>query len=116
MRKPKRRFYYEKGFIVCSFGGDRLITRQEIAAIMYRVYTFMGLDENISFGQAAASYADAADVASWAADYVEWSRATGLFIGDEYGKFNPVKNCTRAEFAQLLVRFDEGIYDSTLNS
>ena len=97
---------YEDG----SFGGERLITRQEIATIMYRVYTFMDLPAGTTFGQAAPAYTDAADVASWAKNNVEWARTTGLFIGDEYGKFNPLKNCTRAEFAQLLVRYDEGVY------
>ncbi|MBQ7035056.1 MAG: S-layer homology domain-containing protein [Clostridia bacterium] len=99
---------YEDG----TFRGDNNITRQEIAVLMSRIakYAEEIIGDQLIFGEAAENYNDAADVADWAAEYVEWSRASGLIIGDENGNFNPDANATRAEFAQLLVRYDEATF------
>jgi hypothetical protein len=93
-----------------NFGGSRLITRQEIAALIYRISMFIEENEGneLNFSSPSISrYTDMNKVASWAKNSVEWARATGLFSGDDKGRFNPSNNCTRAEFALVAVRFHE---------
>lgn len=94
---------YEDG----TFKGDNLITRQEIAALLYRFSDLLS-DTIPSYGDPVDGYNDAEDVAEWAVPYVEWCAETGLFQGDSDQNFNPQKNATRAEFAQLMLRFDNG--------
>lgn len=105
-------FGFINGYEDGSFRGDQLITRQEIAAILYRfnAYIEADLDEVLTFGPSVAAYADADKVAEWAETYVAWAAETGLFQGDLAGNFNPAKNATRAEFAQLMLRYDGGKY------
>ncbi len=100
---------YEDG----TFQGDRLITRQEIAAVMYRFTAYVEADfgSSFTFGPSVSGYRDAENIAPWAKVYVAWAAETGLFQGDHVGNFNPAENATRAEFAQLLVRFDTARYN-----
>ena len=95
------------GYLDGSFGGEGLITREQLAAMMERVVAVI---ENIngetydSFGTPVAAYTDAASVSEWAAANVEWVRTTGLMNGDTYGNFNPQGNATRAQIAALMMR------------
>ena len=103
-------FGFINGYEDGTFRGDQLITRQEIAAILYRFNTYIEADMEavLTFGTPVDAYADADKVAEWAEPYVAWAAESGLFQGDLAGNFNPAKNATRAEFAQLMYRYDGG--------
>ncbi|MBQ7089747.1 MAG: S-layer homology domain-containing protein [Clostridia bacterium] len=105
-------FGFINGYGDGSFRGDQLITRQEIAAILYRfnAYVEADMEEVFTFGTPVDAYADADKIANWAEPYVEWAAETGLFQGDPAGNFNPEQKASRAEFAQLMLRYDTGRY------
>ena len=51
------------------------------------------------------------DASSWAKDYLEWGKKTGLMVGDDKGNLMPRKFLTREEFITVMNRF----YDKYFN-
>lgn len=73
------------------------ITRQEAFAVLARAYKLSGTG-SVS---ALSSFADAADVASWAQGDVAALVSKGYVAGNN-GRLNPTDYITRAEFAQIM--------------
>ena len=82
------------------FRPDDRITREEMAVIIAKTYSFAG-------GQAAsggaARFADADSISSWAYASVD-ATAAGLISGMTADTFAPAENATRAQAASLLQR------------
>lgn len=93
---------YEDG----RFGPNDNVTREQIAAILYRYAAYKGYDTSLAGN--IASFSDAAKVSSWATDAIAWAVGEGLMNGDN-GALKPQGNATRAEIATLLTRFCENI-------
>ena len=86
-----------------TFGPDREITRQELAAMTarYLKYAWVTLpDEN----EAPRSFLDSEKIEPWAADSFEEMRRIGLLRGDPQGRANPESTATRAETATMTAR------------
>lgn len=88
-----------------TFEPNSNITREQIAAILYRYAIYKGMDavnlsENLGF-------ADADDISSYAISAMNWAVGTGLIKGYENNTVRPLNNATRAEAATLLQRFLE---------
>lgn len=92
------------GYSAEAFGPDDPITREQLAAILYRYGAYKGYDmqESASF----ADFRDADDVHDWAAPYISWAVGTKLLVGDN-NRLLPQDSATRAEVAALLMRFIE---------
>ena len=87
-----------------TFGGDKNITREEMATLIKRfVEAYRGSTANITFGK-AATFKDFSKVSGWAKSNVEWVGKVGLFQGDTYKNYNPQSNATRAEIAVVIYR------------
>ncbi|MBR2013675.1 MAG: S-layer homology domain-containing protein [Clostridia bacterium] len=87
-----------------TFGGDKNITREEMATLIKRfVEAYRGSTANITFGN-AATFNDFSKVSGWAKSNVEWVGKVGLFQGDTYKNYNPQSNATRAEIAVVIYR------------
>lgn len=87
-----------------TFGGDKNITREEMATLIKRfVEAYRGSTANITFGN-AATFKDFSKVSGWAKSNVEWVGKVGLFQGDTEKKYNPQSNATRAEIAVVIYR------------
>ena len=71
-----------------TFGPNDDITREQLAAILYR-------------------YADANQVSGYAADAMSWANAAGLITGVTADTLVPQGHATRAEVAVILTRFCE---------
>ena len=99
---------YENGLVSGrddgSFDGSAGVTRQELAVMLWRCARLNGEAEPA--GDLSA-FSDAGNVSAWARDGVTWAVSRGLLRGSE-GKLNPRANVTRAETAQILLRFLEG--------
>lgn len=91
---------YEDG----SFRPDQPITREQLAAVLYRYAMSRGVDVTAS-GDLAA-YADAGSVSSWAADAMRWATGAGVLSGTANG-LEPQGTATRAQAAAMLVRFTD---------
>lgn len=82
------------------------VTRQEIAAILYRYAEKMGCD----MSQAAdlSGFTDSASVAAWGRQAVAWAVGVGIVKGNN-GALRPTGDATRAEVAAMFHRFDSWI-------
>ena len=107
--------YYEKairwaaankivtGYDAAHFGPDDALTREQLAAILYRYAEAMGYD--VSSGLSHTLYADAAEVSGYAQTAVDWAIAEGFLKGKDGWKLCPKAAATRAEMAAILTRF-----------
>lgn len=93
---------YEDG----RFGPNDNVTREQIAAILYRYAAYKEYDTTLAGN--IASFSDAAKVSSWANSAIAWAVGEGLINGDN-GALKPQGNATRAEIATLLTRFAQNI-------
>lgn len=93
------------GFTDGRFQPDTLITRQQLAAILYRYDTYRG---HTPQGSAALDgYADAASVESWAAEAMSWANSNGLVTGVTPTTLVPNGTATRAQVAVILSRYTD---------
>lgn len=111
--------YYEKaitwaaengivsGFSADTFGPDQNITREQMAAILYRYATYKKYD--VSTAGDLSKFPDADKVSSYAVDAMKWANAAGLINGSNDGKLYPAGNATRAQVAAILTRFCKNI-------
>ena len=85
------------------FGTEDPITREQLAAILYRYAEYAQRDTSARGD--LSGYTDGAQVSSWARDAVEWAAGTGLLTGKGAGVLDPGGTATRAEVATMLMRF-----------
>lgn len=88
-----------------TFSPDGSVTRQELAKIL-NLYAAQAVEKPSlrSRVDKLAGYPDAADVSSWAGEYMNWAAASE-FIGSDGGKLNPKGTVTRAQAAAILCRY-----------
>lgn len=93
------------GISETEFAPDANITREQIAAILFRYAQFKGMDavtleENLHFD-------DSNEISEYAVSAMNWAVGTGLLKGKTDSTLNPLDNATRAEIAAILHRFIE---------
>ena len=92
-------------------GGGRFapnvnITRQEMAAILYRFAETQGRDMALA-SSVNLDFPDTNLIHDWAEDAINWAVYSGIMRGTDLGTLNPRGNATRAEAATVLMRFTE---------
>ncbi len=85
------------------FGVNDSVTRQQLAAILYRYASLKGAD--VSASSDISVYADHDKTASWAKAPVSWAVAKGIINGTSRGRLAPAGTATRAQAASILMRF-----------
>lgn len=85
-----------------TFRPQLSITREQMAAILYRYARYKGL--NVSLAGDLSSFSDAGTVSAYAVDAMRWAVAVGLING-ENGRLNPGGAATRAQVAAIFQRF-----------
>nr|MCR4963639.1 S-layer homology domain-containing protein [Bacillota bacterium] len=88
-----------------KFGSDDNITREQLAAILYRFAKAQGYD--VSQTADLSGYGDAGQVDGWAQQAMAWACGSGLIQGDEQHNLLPSQGATRAQVAAILMRFVE---------
>jgi hypothetical protein len=91
------------GYSETKFAPNEEITREQLAAILYRYAQFKGQD--VSAKGDLSSFADGAKASGWATEAMQWAVGAGLLNGNEQGKLVPTAGATRAEVAMILMRF-----------
>ena len=91
------------GYSNGSFGPNDTITREQMAAILYRYARYKGYD--LSARADLGSYSDAVQVSSYAADAMGWAVGSGLITGTSGTTLSPAGSATRAQAAVILARF-----------
>ncbi len=91
------------GYSTGNFQPNDGITREQLAAILYRYAQYRGYSTSATaeLGQ----FGDAASVSKYAADSMRWAVGQGLISGTNRGLLNPAGGATRAEAASILMRF-----------
>ena len=92
------------GYSDTQFAPNMEITREQLAAILYRFAQFKGYD--VSIKGELNSFGDGAQVSDWAKEAMLWAVGVGIINGDN-GNLKPQGNATRAEVAIMLMRFIE---------
>ena len=114
--------YYEKpiiwaaeneivgGYSASTFDPDGAITREQLAAILYRHAKFCGYD--VTTSAEIDKFSDAGTVSSYALTAMKWASAEGLINGSG-SKLDPQGSATRAQVAAILTRFCKRFVDKT---
>ncbi len=95
------------GITETTFAPDQAITREQMAAILYRYAQYKGYD--VTANNDLSSYTDASQISAYATTAMQWANAEGLITGNTDTTINPTGNATRAEVATILMRFCENI-------
>lgn len=90
-----------------QFAPNNAITREQMAAILYRYAQFKGYD--VSAKADLSVYTDAAQVSTYATDAMAWANGAQLITGTSATTLTPAGNATRAQVATILMRFCENI-------
>jgi len=93
------------GYDAAHFGPNDCITREQLAAILYRYAVIKGYD--VSAQSSLEGFADASRISDWALDAVKWAVAEGFLSGVTDTKLDPRGSATRAQVAAILMRFME---------
>lgn len=80
------------------FGSNDPVTREQIAAILWRY------DGSPAAGR-GTDFADESSIASYAGQAVDWARAEGIISGMDGNRFVPQGQATRAQVAVILHRY-----------
>lgn len=91
------------GVTVDSFAPESYVTREQIAAMIYRYAQYRGTD--ISSSETLGAYSDAADISGWAQPAVKWAVGRGVMSGMTDSTIRPGNTATRAQVAAMLMRF-----------
>lgn len=90
-----------------KFGPNDKVTREQLAAILYRYAQYKKYD--VSGANSLDGYTDAQSVSSYAVPALQWANAAGIVTGKSGSKLDPKGNATRAEVAAMLMRFCENV-------
>lgn len=91
-----------------KFGPTDAITREQLAAILYRYAQFKGVDTANS-GVSLDAFDDDASVSTYAHPAMQWSIANKIVTGVTTTTLAPKGMATRAQAAAMLMRFCENI-------
>ena len=95
------------GTSATTFSPDGVITREQMAAILYRYAQHKGYD--VTAKADLSMFTDAAQVSTYATDAMAWANASGLISGTSATTLSPAGSATRAQVATILMRFCENI-------
>ncbi|MGM9622561.1 MAG: S-layer homology domain-containing protein, partial [Butyricicoccus porcorum] len=90
-----------------KFSPNASVTREQAAALMKKVAEKMGKDTSARAD--LSKYTDANRVSDWAKDAVSWAAASDIMTGTGTTTLSPRSNATRAQVAQIMMRFCEAV-------
>ncbi|MEG1858429.1 MAG: S-layer homology domain-containing protein, partial [Pseudoflavonifractor sp.] len=90
-----------KGYSSGRFGPDDLISREQLAAILYRYAQFKKMDASVKGN--LSKFSD--QPSEWSAESVGWTVGAGIISGKGNGILDPMGKATRAETAKILTNF-----------
>lgn len=100
----------EKNKIVSGMGGGKFmpgrnITREQLAAMLFRYAQYKGLDT--SKRGDLSGYKDTSSISSFAGTAMAWAVGEGIINGMDSTTLSPKGNATRAQTAVMLKKFSE---------
>lgn len=92
-----------------KFGPNDKVTREQLAAILYRYAQYKKYDVSVGEDTNILSYNDAQSISSYAIPAIQWACGAGVVTGKSGSKLDPKGYATRAEVAAMLMRFCENV-------
>ncbi len=86
------------------FDPDGILTREQLALLLYNYALYMKLDVTVTSSGALSGYTDVSDIDAWAKTAMTWAVSNGIITGDG-ASLHPQSSATRAEAAAMLQRF-----------
>ena len=96
-----------KGTSATTFAPNDSITREQMAAILYRYAQYKGYD--VTKKADLSEYSDNGQVSAYAKDALAWANAAKLINGVTNTTLAPQGNATRAQVSAILHRFCDGV-------
>ena len=85
-----------------TFGPNDPVTREQLAAMLYRYAQSIGASTAAQTD--LAGYPDRDSVSDWAYEAMSWAVGAGIITGTDAGALNPLGYASRAEVATILMR------------
>lgn len=95
------------GYDDSTFGLGDSITREQLAAILYRYAQMKGYD--VTEKADLTGYADSAAISGYAVEAMQWANANGIVNGMTATTLAPQGTATRAQVAAMLMNFCENV-------
>lgn len=92
-----------------KFGPNDKVTREQLAAILYRYAQYKKYDVSVGEDTNILSYNDAQSISTYAIPAIQWACGAGVVTGKSGSKLDSKGNATRAEVAAMLMRFCENV-------
>ena len=89
------------------FGPSDSITREQLAAILYRYSNFKGIDTTVEAEEVLKNFTDAHEISSYALDPMKWAVDRGLINGMTTTTLAPTSTALRSQAAAIFHRFCE---------
>ncbi len=93
------------GYSDSTFGPNDPITREQLAATLYKYAEYKG--EDVSARTDLSGYSDAATISDWAEEVLSWANAEGYVNGMTATTIDPQSAATRAQVAAIFQRYLE---------
>ncbi len=84
-----------------AFSPDATITREQMAAMLYRYAEYKGMVSNAE-GMSVREFTDYDSISSWAQAPIQWAMNNDIISGNPDGSFAPSANATRAQAAKMI--------------
>ena len=97
------------GFDADTFSPASVVTREQMAAILYRYAQYKQYDVSVGEDTNILSYDDAASVSEYAVAALQWTCGAGLIQGTSETTLSPAASANRAQVATIMMRFCESI-------
>ena len=94
-----------KGIDQAHFAPDAGITREQMAAILFRYAEYKGID--VSARADLSGFADYGSVSAYALEALSWTNAKGIINGSDANTLMPLSGASRAQVAAILHRYIE---------
>ena len=95
------------GYSAERFGPEDNITREQLALMLYRYAQYKGYD--VSAVNDLTAFDDGVQTSDWAAEAMGWAVGSGLINGKNGVTLDPQGTATRAEVAQILMKFGQNV-------
>ncbi len=96
-----------KGYGEGKFGPNDVITREQLAAIMYRYSNYKKYDVSAGEDTNILSYNDISELSEYAVSSMQWACGESLVSGIGNNLLAPRGNATRSQVATILMRYCE---------
>ena len=94
------------------FGPEDNLTREQLAAILYRYAQTKGYDVSVGEDTNILGYTDALKISEYAIPAMKWACGAGVIMGVTESALLPQGSATRAQVATMLMRFCEYYADT----